>query len=218
MLEGPDDEGSARRQELLDGPVRGLELFSQGHCILHGSCLDIDGRVVSLVGRSGAGKSTLAAMLCQRGAKLVSDGMTPVVPETLAVVSGAAQTKLTDESLLMLGQIPSHFDRVHPESLKRYYPVGGVTTSATLSLVIIVEDAAEVSMVPIAGAQSLMRLITNAYLVEYLPPEHSATLMQRAATLLSRGVQMKSLQRVKEPEYLPATVACIERAAREMDR
>lgn len=205
-----------RSQELLEGPVRGLELFTQGHLVLHGSCLNIGGRIVSLVGNSGAGKSTLAATLCQRGAALVSDGMTPVDPDSLLVAPGPARTKLNDESLRLLGQVPSQFGLVHPESLKHYYPVAGAESEAKLNLVLIVEDSEETAISPIAGAESLMKLITNVYLVEHLPTEHSPILMQRAAKLIQNGVQVKALRRVREPGRLIETVECIERAVREL--
>ncbi len=87
-LKSPLITSTEYHQELLEGPVRGLELFAQGHLVIHGSCLEIGGRIVSLVGKAGAGKSTLAAMLSQRGAKLVSDGMTPVDPDSLLVAPG----------------------------------------------------------------------------------------------------------------------------------
>ncbi len=125
-------------------------------------------------------------------------------------------TKLNDESLRLLGQDPSQFSLVHPESLKRYYPVPSAETEAKLGLVLIVEDAEETSIAPIPGAESLMKLITNVYLVEYLPPEHSPILMQRAAKLIQNGVQVKALRRMKEPARLLETVECIERAVGEM--
>ena len=78
--------------------------------------------------------------------------------------------KLNDESLRLLGQDPETFPIVHPESLKRYFPVRGAEPKEKLSLVMIVEDAGDTAITPISGADALMKLITNVYLVEYLPP------------------------------------------------
>lgn len=163
------------------------------------------------MGPSGSGKSTLAAALCERGAKLVSDGMTPVDPDSLLVAHGTARTKLNDASLRLLGADPERYSLVHPESMKRYFPVPGSDSEPILSLILIVEDAEETTIVPILGAESLMKLITNVYLVEHLPPEHSPILMQRAAKLIQRGVQVKALRRLREPGRLMETVEAIER-------
>ena len=209
----------SQRQELLDGPVRGIELYTSGYLVLHGSCLDIRGNLVSIVGSAGAGKSTLAAVLCERGAKLVSDGMTPVHPETLGVAPGAARTKLDDESLRLLGQDCEQFSLVHPESLKRYYPVPGIDTTEQsqralrLCAIFVVEDAAETSIEAFPAAESLIKLIANVYLASYLPPDHSPILMQRAASLIQHGVQVKALRRAKEAGRLLEIIEAIEREA-----
>jgi hypothetical protein len=222
------------REELLQGPVRGLELHVRGSLVLHGSCLDANGSVVSIIGPSGAGKSTVSSMLCNRGAKLVSDGMTPVHPETLEVASGPPRTKLNDESIRLLGQDPIRYQLVHPQSTKRYFPVpsvngskavapevNGVTSdsntppqrgdSPLLRLILIIEDAEKTEIAPIPGAESLIKLIKNIYLVEYFPPEHSPIVMQRTAALIQHGVLVKALHRKKDPRCLVETVEAIER-------
>jgi hypothetical protein len=144
--------------------------------------------------------------------------MTPVDPESLLIAPGPARTKLNEQSLQLLGADPDQYSLVHSESTKRYFPVPGAEPEAKLSLILIVEDAEETAIVPIPGAESLMKLITNVYLVEHLPPEHSPILMQRAAMLIQNGVQVKALRRLKEPGRLMETVECIERAVADLGR
>jgi energy-coupling factor transporter ATP-binding protein EcfA2 len=231
---------ASRRLELAEGPVRGLAFHNKGCLVLHGSCVNVAQSLIAIVGPSGSGKSTLAAALSQRGAMLVSDGMTPVDPETLLVAPGPARTKLNDESLRLLGQEPSHFHLVHPESAKRYFPILSVTPDAgecaqarsnetavlatsvvhnavdgqaCLRLILIVEDADETEIVPIAGSTALIQLIKNVYLGVCLPKEQSLLLMQRAAAVIQRGVAVKALRRKKEPGQLFETVEAIEREA-----
>jgi hypothetical protein len=164
--------------------------------------------------------------------------MTPIHPETLLVAPGPPRTKLNDASLRLLGQEPSSFPLVHPESTKRYFPVRGVmehlgddpaprpseedaivnraqgNTSderLRLRLILIVEDAEETETVPIEGARTIIELIKNVYLAEYLPPELSPVLMQGAAAIIQRGVQVRALRRKKVPDRLVEIAEAIER-------
>ena len=211
----------ARRREIVEGPMRGLSLYADGCFVLHGSCVCVDGFVISIVGAPGAGKSTLAASLCERGAALVSDGMTPIRPDSLSVVSGPPLTKLNDESLRLMRVEPSEFLLVHPSSTKRYFPVRGILDQDAfpsdepyrIRAVYIVEDSDLCGVSALGGARSLIALVSNAYMVSCLPPEHSSILMQRAAALINNGVQVKALRRRKEPGELPRIIECIERAA-----
>lgn len=225
------DYDSDQQREALEGPIRGAALLEQGHFVLHGSCVALGKVVVAVVGPSGTGKSTLAAILVHRGAMLVSDGMTPIHPVTLGVTLGPPRTKLDDESLRLLGEEPLQFPRVHSKSMKRYFPVPSVAASAgacagwagslsasntaneplSLRLILIVEDAEETEIVPIAGAAALIELIKNVYLVKCLPTEHSLLLMQRAAAVIQRGVVVKALRRKKDPSRLLEIAEVIER-------
>jgi len=215
--------GEARIRELQEGPICGAKLYADGYAVLHGSCVNATGKTVAFVGPSVAGKSTLAACFCLRGAQLVSDGMTAVHPETLKVVPGLARTKLNGDSLRLLGVAPNDYALVHPESEKRYFPVSGVDCalesdtglvkhlSYPLSAIFIIEDGQELEMTPIEGAQSLVKLMANSYLAHYLHASQSSILMQRVASLIQNGVQVRTLRRLREPSCLLETVEAIER-------
>lgn len=60
------------------GPGFRAVLLQQGHLVLHGSAVAVDGRAVAFVGDSGAGKSTTAAGFAARGHPFLSDDVTPV--------------------------------------------------------------------------------------------------------------------------------------------
>jgi hypothetical protein len=78
-------------------------------------------------------------------------------------------------------------------------------------LILIVEDAEETEIVPIVGARTLIELIKNVYLAEYLPPEHSPVLLQGAVTIIQRGVRVRALCRKKVPDKLVEIAEAIER-------
>ena len=184
-------------------------LHQQGKLVLHGSCVQLGRIVLSIVGTSGSGKSTLAAALCARRGQLVSDGMTPIDPITGAVVVAPARVKLAEESLRLLGHDPNTLEQVHPQSLKRYLSVEGCGGDVKLDAVLCVEDATGTDIVPLTGTAAVMKLVSNSYLAEYLPSEFGPTLLERAAALAER-LPIGLLRRERKPEFLGATVQCIE--------
>jgi|GEM_PF-3431236 len=238
IAEAPTGADPLRTEEVQSGPLRGLEYYAKGYLVLHGSCVLFGQHAICIVGRSGSGKSTLAAALCSRGARLVADGMTPVHPDTLLVLPGRALAKLNALSIALLGEDASGFPLVHTDSKKHYYPLPGIANPwaehapgaspavpwelpshvrARLGLILVPEDDDQTEIVPIVGVRKLMEIIKNAYLVEYLPPEHSSILMRRATSVIERGVQVKSLRRNKVPDQLLQTADVIEREMASMD-
>ncbi|MQP68240.1 hypothetical protein GE253_23250 [Niveispirillum sp. SYP-B3756] len=66
---------------LAVGMILGIALHLRGTLCLHAATLEVDGRLVGLIGDSGAGKSTLAAWLLLRGATLYADDVTAIMPD-----------------------------------------------------------------------------------------------------------------------------------------
>ncbi len=48
-------------------------LVLDGHCVLHASAVELDGKAVALIGATGSGKTTIAALCCAVGARLITD-------------------------------------------------------------------------------------------------------------------------------------------------
>lgn len=71
QLEGQTDPADAAI--FVCGSGFGLLMQQRGHCVLHASAVEIDGRAILLSGPSGAGKSTLAAGLVKLGHRLIAD-------------------------------------------------------------------------------------------------------------------------------------------------
>lgn len=63
---------------MLYGSVMALTTVHQGRFALHASLVSVSGTGIAVAGRSGAGKSTLTLRLAQRGARLVTDDVSPV--------------------------------------------------------------------------------------------------------------------------------------------
>lgn len=62
------------------GTVVAIVLAWRGMVPLHGSAVEIDGRALMIAGLGGAGKSTLCSALTERGARLISDDLTALMP------------------------------------------------------------------------------------------------------------------------------------------
>ncbi|MBW7461585.1 aldolase, partial [Paenibacillus sepulcri] len=88
------------------GTCMGVLLLQRGILPLHGSAVAIDGKAYAIVGHSGAGKSTLASVLLDRGCRLLSDDVIPVIlneDHMPIVLSSYPQQKLWQNSIDELG-------------------------------------------------------------------------------------------------------------------
>lgn len=74
----PDPDWTGEMPLAFYGTVAALTLAWRGALPCHASAIEIGGRAVLIAGDAGAGKSTLAAMLVERGARLVADDLTIV--------------------------------------------------------------------------------------------------------------------------------------------
>jgi hypothetical protein len=70
----PDADPAALRLMLLQ-PVMALASLRRGDWMLQAAAVERDGQVTAFIGPSASGKSTAAALLLQRGFRLVSDGL-----------------------------------------------------------------------------------------------------------------------------------------------
>lgn len=57
--------------------------------LVHGTCVDIDGRGILIRGASGSGKSDLALRLIERGARLVADDQVALTGDGARVLASA---------------------------------------------------------------------------------------------------------------------------------
>ena len=84
------------------GTCMGALLMQRKVFPLHGSALAIGGKSYAIIGESGAGKSTLATSLLNKGSKLISDDVIPVILNESGLptlLPSYPQQKLWNESL-----------------------------------------------------------------------------------------------------------------------
>jgi hypothetical protein len=88
--------------DLVARNVMAFYLALGGVPTLHASAVTLDGGgAIAFAGGRGAGKSTLAALLCERGAKLVTDDVLrlELVGDSVCCFSGGFTLRLRDEQL-----------------------------------------------------------------------------------------------------------------------
>ncbi|MGI8801076.1 MAG: hypothetical protein ACR2KV_02735 [Solirubrobacteraceae bacterium] len=91
--------------ELLIASVFSCVLAQRGLTCLHASVVEIEDRVIALVGPKGAGKSTLALALARRGGRLLSDDVAAVswLGGICQVAVGRAALRMRPDSAAGLG-------------------------------------------------------------------------------------------------------------------
>lgn len=108
------------------GICMGALLMQRGILPLHGSAINIDGKVYAILGNSGAGKSTLAAAFLSKGYTLLSDDVIAVTvsaDKTPIVIPSYPQQKLWAESLNAFGMGTASYNPLFERETKYAVPV-----------------------------------------------------------------------------------------------
>lgn len=85
-------------QAIILGPVLSLALQAAGDLCLHGSAVAIEGRAIGFLGGKYYGKSTMATALTSAGARLISDDVLAVHPQSGVLRPGVPSVRLWADS------------------------------------------------------------------------------------------------------------------------
>ena len=115
---------------LLMGTVMSLVSRLRGRLTLHGTVIDINGRVAALLADKGIGKSTTSMGLLQRDHAVLSDDVVSIsAEEGFMVYPGLPQVRQTLYTLLAFGLSPGNYSPIFKEvpvekQDKRIIPLG----------------------------------------------------------------------------------------------
>jgi hypothetical protein len=140
--------------------ARAAERASEDRLVLHGACVEIDGRGVAFVGDSGAGKTTLAVAALKRGHPLVCEEATAVAAD-LSVAAFHRPLGIRSETAerLALPRLRGPFRYVHPVEASS---LGRLAAGATLGLVVLpVWSDRPAEPVHLEPADALIRLMNH---------------------------------------------------------
>lgn len=182
--------------EMICGPVIAVALAQRGLFVLHGSAVEIGGRVVAMCGHSGAGKSTMAAMFAAVGARSFSDDVTPLATDADA----AGVEAVAGPTLAKLAAIPPaarpFLRELGAEALGEKTLCAWVNAAlpgerAPLAAVLLVEDAPEVSLVPLRGQEALSELLRFSFCLTTGGARRQAQHLQAAAHIAAQVPVMR---------------------------
>jgi len=162
---GPDADVS-EESLWLNGSVYAAVASLNGLLPIHASAVAFDGRVFAFSGPAGAGKSTLVAALGRHGLPLFCDDTLVLDlsdPERIVCLPGHKRLKLRPDAIGLTGAMPQ--EKVSKTVDKHYaLPATGEDGVALpLGELIFLEERPEPAIMPITGAERLVRLQDDHY-------------------------------------------------------
>jgi hypothetical protein len=154
------------------GSCMGAALYQRRILPLHGSCVSVNGKGILLTGEPGAGKSTVAAVMYQKGYKILSDDVTAIVlpePGIPVACPGYPSQKLWKDAIERLGvkEEKNVLNRISNDLYKysvrnpAYFDDNSVPLKAIAE--ILPSDTACLRLEQIKGAGKLEAVLRNTY-------------------------------------------------------
>jgi hypothetical protein len=197
---GPDADVS-EESLWLNGSVYAAVASLNGLLPIHASAVAFDGRVFAFSGPAGAGKSTLVAALGRHGLPLFCDDTLVLDlsdPERIVCLPGHKRLKLMPDAIGLTGAMPQ--EKVSKTVDKHYAlpATGEVGVALPLGELIFLEERPEPAIMPITGAERLVRLQDDHYTARLF---ESARKFDRAAQFahLARLARQIAMARFVRP-------------------
>ncbi len=127
--------------------------------VLHGGCVEIDGRAVAFVGHSGTGKSTLTAALVRAGHGYIADEVTAIGPDLFArPFHRPIGLRANTVTLLGVDHPDGPFETIYPLRVGGGW--GPLSNGARLAAVFLVQRSPDTgpAVDPLRPAEALFRL------------------------------------------------------------
>ena len=208
---GPDADVS-EESLWLNGSVYAAVASLNGLLPIHASAVAFDGRVFAFSGPAGAGKSTLVAALGRHGLPLFCDDTLVLDlsdPERIVCLPGHKRLKLRPDAIGLTGAMPQ--EKVSKTVDKHYAlpATGEVGVALPLGELIFLEERPEPAIMPITGAERLVRLQDDHYTARLFD---SARKFDRAAQFahlarLARQIAMARFVRPLDRDRFDEAVA-----------
>lgn len=205
------------------GPVMAHWIMMNDAIALHANCVDIDGKLVAIIGASGAGKSSLSATLVAGGARPHSDDIVSVDPKTAHVPFGTARLKLNPDVLGVLPLNPISVSPVYDgiDKLSVEMPLPVDLSERPLTAVYRLVDApvgTEPQFERVTGFKMAFTLFSEIFRVNTAALAFGADqLLGRCASLVGR-IELFELRRHKDLSRIENLASAVTSHVRSLSR
>lgn len=202
----------------LAGTALSIALWQRGLTVLHGSCVEIEGDAILLLGEKGQGKSTLAAWLSKSGHSFLSDDVCALecIAEELYVHPSFPQVKLYPDVIKMIGLAPDKYDRVHPLMEKRRVNLTLIPKQTPVKGVYVLAVGDELNLRPLSGLEAIQQIMRHLMINRFpegQPPEMMKQILEQAIEVVKK-LPVYRLTRPKDLSFLRKTQELIEASLR----
>lgn len=221
----PATDEPTLRHLLLD-QVMPRVLGQQGALVLHAGAVQVaGGETLAFVGETGRGKSTLVSSFEQNGARLITDDCLMLVQDegVARVIPNYPGVRLFDDSIRAIYGAGRGVENVAQYTSKRRVALvaNGMDLeeeAASLDALFLLGDPAEAGSEGVdirlaSGADSLMSLVAQSFLLDFTDKALMAELFRAAGTLLRGNVRCYTLNYPRVHDRLDELREAIERVA-----
>lgn len=202
-------------RSLILGVGLGVLLMQQGHLVLHGSAINVNGNAIAFLGNSGSGKSTMATFLSKKGYPLITDDVLVTrMDENYQpfVVSSFPKVKIWDDTIEFMDDKKDKI-QIHPEIKKYFYTVPNYSKleSMPLKSIYIFDDGIKNEIIVLNHQDALINVLKNVYCINILDNDtdrKSIDFLQCAD--LIKNVPVKILRRIRTFKSMETLIKLIE--------
>ncbi|MFM5950480.1 MAG: hypothetical protein ACKOPM_14845 [Novosphingobium sp.] len=205
IVERAEEADPAEESLWLNGSVYAAIAAIHGFLPFHASAVAWAGKVHAFSGPSGAGKSTLAAALGQHGLPLFCDDTLVLDisdPARVLCLPGHKRLKLAGDAIDLTGAQAQ--ERVGAMVDKSYAlpPAGTLRAVLPLAGIAFLEEAPDLAIEPITGAQRIARLNDDHYTADLFAQARSEGPAERFARIAALAARIP-MRRLARPRSTP---------------
>jgi len=193
-------------------------LHQREYLVLHGACVEINGKGVLFTGVSGAGKSTIAAAFRKKGYKILSDEICAIkISETgiPIVIPGFPKLKIWEDVAERLGEDIDSLLPVRRNIQKYMIDVEGQFSKVPLPISIIYllkpENNKEISVTKIKDVDKIEIITDNAYCFRFRKAHGERVFYLKQCVELARNTHIYSVIRPNKGFELDELVLTLEK-------
>lgn len=192
--------------------------IQRGYLVLHGSCIEMNGKGVLFTGISGVGKSTLAAAFHKKGYKIFTDDVCAVEisPTGIPMVIPAfPKLKLWKDAAERLGEDISTLSPLRSKLQKYRVNVEAQfqETSLQLSRIYVLkpENKERISVKKITDFDKIEALIMNTYRFRFVKAQGGKALHMKQCAAVAGKADIYSIIRPSKKFMLEELVSILEK-------